>query len=309
MLPGIIAVAIVVAAIVGVLVFARVGALHGRTFVLYTSTDAARGVIPGTEVWLAGQKVGLVDEIRFRPASSDTARRVLLELEILEEYRRFIRRDSRAQIRSGGTLIGAPVVHLSPGTAAAPVVAARDTLRSLPQGDTEELASRMTAAAKQFPELIANVKRIRELASTASGADGTGRVEEAAVRLEVLQENVSRLRDGLAGGSGSVGLAMRDRQLVVRGTRAAARADSIRTLLASDRITLGRFRRDTTLLREIAAVRDELSIVGALLSEPRGSAGRLTRDRAIAQELAGVERELAALAEDIKRDPLRYLAF
>ena len=309
LLPGLVGVAVLAAMILGVLLFARVGALHGRTFVLFTATAEARGVIPGTEVWLSGQKVGLVDAIRFRQPASDTTRRVLLELEILERYRRHIRRDSKTQIRSGGTLIGAQVVHISPGTGAAPSVEQGDTLPSLPQGDAEEIASQVAAAGRQLPELLQNVRRIQQLASADQGTDGVAGREEAVIRLDVLQQNVTRLRRGIADGEGTLALAARDRELVARARRAAARADTIRTLIASEHTSLGRFRRDTTLVREIDSVRNELSIVGSLLRGAHGSAGRALHDGAIPRELAGIERELAALADDIRQHPLRYLAF
>lgn len=54
LLPGTIIVVVIAALTVAVLVYARVGRLHGDTYRLYIRTDAARGVIKGTEVWLAG---------------------------------------------------------------------------------------------------------------------------------------------------------------------------------------------------------------------------------------------------------------
>ena len=55
---------------------------------------------------------------------------------------------------------------------------------------------------------------------------------------------------------------------------AMARVDSIRRLLASNEGNLGRFRRDSTLLVEIDAVRDEVSILRALITTPSGTIGR-----------------------------------
>ena len=103
---GLISAAVIIAIVLGVLIFARVGALHGKRDQLFVLTDHAPGVLPGTEVWLAGEKIGLVNNIRFRPASTDTSRRVIIELEVLSKYFPQIRKNSHADIRPGGNLIG-----------------------------------------------------------------------------------------------------------------------------------------------------------------------------------------------------------
>src|SRR3954469_7785840 len=86
------------------LLFARVGALHGRKITLYVVTDDATGVLPGTEVWLGGKKEGLVKDVSFRPPSTDTLERVILAADFLEEALDNVRRDSYAQIKPGGSL-------------------------------------------------------------------------------------------------------------------------------------------------------------------------------------------------------------
>jgi hypothetical protein len=88
-----------------------------------------------------------------------------------------------------------------------------------------------------------------------------------------------------------------------------ARADSVRTLIFSESGTLGRFKRDSTLLRNVAEVRDEVSIVRGLLANSRGTAGRVLGDSAIFRQLAQTEVALGDLMADIKRRPLRYIAF
>src|SRR5512138_359187 len=52
---GLVSFAVLVGVGFSVLVFARVGRLHGSTFRLYALTGEARGVIRGSEVWLGGQ--------------------------------------------------------------------------------------------------------------------------------------------------------------------------------------------------------------------------------------------------------------
>ena len=76
-----------------VLRFARVGALHGETVPLYAATPHARGLLPGSEVWLDGQKVGVVRGVGFRPSYADTVAPVLLSLEVLSEALPLIRHE------------------------------------------------------------------------------------------------------------------------------------------------------------------------------------------------------------------------
>ena len=102
---------------------------------------------------------------------------------------------------------------------------------------------------------------------------------------------------------------MRDRTVMARVSSAMRGADSIRALLASEATSYGRFKRDSSLAREIASVRDEMSILRRLLAESRGTAGRMANDKAVTTALASVEQELGRTIEDIKRDPLRYVRF
>jgi len=88
-----------------------------------------------------------------------------------------------------------------------------------------------------------------------------------------------------------------------------ARADSLRLLMNSSDASLGRFRRDSTLLRTLTAVRAETDTVFALLAQSRGTAGRVLNDSALVLEVAGARRTLDALIKDVKADPFRYVAF
>ena len=307
LLPGLIAIAAIIAATAAVLVFARVGALHGDTARIYVTTEQANGLMKGADVWLAGEKVGLVADIRFRPVSVPREERLLLELELLEANIGQLRDDSYAQIRTGGSLIGAQVVYLTIGTSGAGLVEAGDTLRSEPQADTEGLASQVANASKQFPAIINNVKLLTSQLESARGTIGAFGAEDGVQQLFDVGTRAASLTTRATEGQGTIGLVMRRTDHLDRAKSAMARTDSIRALLASDQSSLGRLRRDSTLLREISKVRNEASIVGAMLAEPRGTAGRAMADSAIVRELGRVEQELSKLLRDIARDPLRFI--
>jgi phospholipid/cholesterol/gamma-HCH transport system substrate-binding protein len=308
LLPGIIIVALIAAFTVAVLVYARVGRLHGDTYRLYLLTDAARGVIKGTEVWLAGQKVGLVTEIRFAPPGRDTLARLAIELQLVEDAQGLIRRDSFGQIRSGGSLIGAPVVYITPGTSAKPALANGDTVRAKPQVDTEGLTSAVALAGRDLPIVIREAKQIRNDMRRAT-SQLTELQDNGGVSLSVVGSRAAGITQRATRGGGVIPRFMKERTVMARVSSAMGSADTIRALLASDATSYGRFKRDSSLMREIASVRDEMSILRGLIEQSRGTAGRIANDKAVTDALASVEKELGRTIEDIKRDPLRYVRF
>jgi phospholipid/cholesterol/gamma-HCH transport system substrate-binding protein len=308
LVPGVVIVAVLAAFTFSVLVFARVGRLRGDTYRLHLLTDAARGVITGTEVWLAGQKVGLVAAIRFVPPGRDTLARLAIELELVEKAQDLIRQDSFGQIRSGGSLIGAPVVYITPGTSRTPALADGDTVAAKPQVDTEGLTSAVALAGRELPAVIREAKRVRDDMRRA-----TSRLSElqdnGGVSLEVVGSRAAGITRRATSGQGVLPSLMRQRTVSARVSSAMRSVDTIRALLASDTSMLGRFKRDSTLVREIASVRDELSILRGLMAQSRGTAGRMANDEAVTGAIASVEKELARTIEDIKRDPARYVRF
>ena len=309
LIPGLIAITVIVLSTIALLMFAQVGALHGDTVMVYAATDQARGLLKGSDVWLAGQKIGIVSDIRFRPISTDPSRRLLIELELLRKHLPQLRGDSYAQIRTGGSLIGAQVVYLTTGTPTAPAVDEGDTLDAKPQGDTESVASQIASASKQFPAIINNVKLLSAQLESARGTLGAFGAEEGVEKIGRVGGRAAELTSRAIGGDGTIALIMRRNDHVVRARNAMARADSIRTLLASNHTSYGRLRRDSTLIREIASVRNEVSIVKALLANPQSTVSRARADSALVRQLGLIEREFTTLKRDITRDPLRFIGF
>lgn len=308
LVPGLIAAAVITVLVWAVLRYAQVGALRGDTLELVAPVASARGIMKGSEVWLTGVRVGKVRSVEFRSASVDTSARVIIRVDVRRQYAPMIRDDSYAQIRTGGTLIGSPVVHISTGTNAARALADGDTLKTEPQLDTEGISSQVALATRHFPEILTNVKAIGEQMGASGGTVGAimGSDRE---QLNVVAARAGALARRIGSSQGTVGLALRDGGAVGRARAAMASADTLRALLAGEGTSAGRFRRDSTLARDVRALLDEVSIVRSLLAEPRGTAGRALHDAAAYDQIARLERELAALMTDIKRRPLRYIVF
>jgi MlaD protein len=309
LLPGAIALGAVVAAALAVLLFARVGALHGDKVRLFARTARAAGIMKGSEVWLAGQRIGKVVTVRFAPPNTDTLERVILEMDVLDEYMSQLRRDTDARIRAGGTLIGAQVVYLGPGSATAPPLHPGDTIPAHPQDDFEGVTSQVAIASRQFPAIIDNVKLINQQMEVARGTIAALGLDQEGSSLHTFKHNAATLNRVVTSSNGSIGRALGESGLMARAQQTLARADSVRRLLSEGRGTFGRFQRDSTLPRAIAEVRDDVSIVRALLTEARGTAGRATADRAIAVQLSRAQQQMDSLFADMRQHPLRYIAF
>ena len=239
---GIIGAAVIGGVIVVTFLFARVGALHGKKVTLYVATDDAAGVISGTEVWLGGIKEGLVKGVSLRPPSADTLERVVVTTELLTDALPNVRRDSYAQIRAGGSLIGAVIVYIAPGTAGSPQLRDGDTVHVRHTGAIDNLAEDVGTIGPAFAALGSQVRELNAKASSPRGTIGGFRAH-GLPQMPDVSERMSRLTRG----NGTIGLA-KSTDLMGRASRAMAAADSIRTLLSSNKGSIGRFRRDSTLM-------------------------------------------------------------
>jgi ABC-type transporter Mla subunit MlaD len=309
LLPGVVMVGVILVTTAATLKYARIGRLSGDTIRYSAAFPAARNVMGGTEVWINGAKVGRVSRVSFAPVSADTTHRVVVELEVLKQYRDQIRENSVARLRTGAKLMGPTVVYITAGTPDARLVAEDGTIAAASGGDVQDVAASFGDAAREFPAIMANVKLLSSSLSSARGTIGALTTLDAPQRIEALVGNASRLGARATSGQGTIGLAMAHGELMARAKAAAAQVDSVRALLASDRTSLGRFRRDSSLMRTVADVRDELAVTSALLKSQSGTLGRFQQDSIIAVQMTEMSKQMTELFADIKRRPFRYLSF
>lgn len=292
-----------------VLRFARVGALRGPTLRVYAATAHARGVTAGSEVWLAGSKIGRVLDVGFRPPSTDSVARVLLTLEVLERARPLLRRDARVGIEAGGSFIGAPVIALTSGTPQAPPISDGDTLVALPDHDLDVVRAQVATASSEVPIIMANVRVLASQLKTAHGTLGALVGDGPPAGLARARQAAGTLTDRALNGNGTVALALGDGELSRRASRAMARASALRAAVGGREGTLGRLTSDSAFTREVLATRADLAEVARLLDQPVGTAGRLRGDAVLRQDVEAARAALDALIADLKRNPLRYINF
>ena len=306
LIPGVIALAILAAVSVSVVLFGGVGKVRGETVRIHILTDQAHGLMQGSEVWLDGQKAGAVADVGFRPASADTLHRVVIAADVREDALTGLRRDSRVSLRSGGTLIGPIVVFMESGTPGGAPLRAGDTLRTLAATSPGSIMEDLGAATRQVPAIMQDVRAIMAHTRSTEGTAGAFLTRGLpAGELQQLRGNIGALRARMSG----TGADDRVARLRQRASTAMARADSIRTLLADSGSSLGRFRRDSTLLRNIGEIADDFAALQAQIDSAPGTLSRLKSDSAIIRAIADVRAEMTLLFEDVKRRPLRYLHF
>jgi phospholipid/cholesterol/gamma-HCH transport system substrate-binding protein len=303
---GLIGAAVVAALAFGILFFARVGQLRGDVERLYVYSDDADGVLPGTEVWLSGEKVGQVKRVRFRPVTTDTLRRLAIEALIIADKMPYIRRDARVDIRPGGNLIGSPVIYISGGTSKGRQLVAGDTLVTVSNSAFKPLGVRADSLGRRLAALGDSTKKLVDLMSSPSGTMGAlskygiPGVPNASGALGNLMEKVED-------GNGTVALMMRN-DIGARLSKLMAAKDSIAALVASGNGTLGRFRNDSTLFRDIASVQAKLDSLKQRFSG-NGTVARARSDSSLTIAMAKMNAELAALMADLKKNPRRFITF
>ncbi len=304
---GIIATALIAGLIVVIFLFARVGALHGKKVTLYVLTDDATGVLSGTEVWLGGKKAGTVKAVSFRAPSADTLERLVIKSEVLMEALPNVRRDSHASIRPGGSMIGAIVVYISPGTAASAQLHDGDTVHVQHHSKIANLTTDVGRIGPSFSELAAVVKGLTTKTSQPVGTLGNFRSRGIA-HLPDVSAQMSRIAAKASSGNGTLALSARN-DLSARASHAMAAADSIRALMSSNKGSIGRFRRDSTLATKARKVLAEVDTLRALLSNPMGSIAAAHSDSALARQLARTQSLLDSLILDATKHKGRYINF
>jgi phospholipid/cholesterol/gamma-HCH transport system substrate-binding protein len=302
---GVISGAAVAAVAIGIFLFARVGALHGDRSQLVILTDHAPGVLPGTEVWLAGEKIGLVNNIGFRPVSDDTSRRVAIRADILTKFMPQVRKGAHADIRPGGNLIGSPVVYISSGTLASPEAKSGDTITTKSVGVIKDVGENVTQLVSRLTVLADSGSKALALLNSEAGAVGAF-TQEGLPRIASVGGTLSGLLRQVNSGNGSAGLISRG-DLGARFRAIMASKDSITHMMTTGNGNLGRFHRDSTLGPTIAHLKSQVDSLRGMMNNQTGGIGKLKSDSTMAREMAKVRVQLDSLMKDVKKHPRKYL--
>ncbi len=303
---GLIALIVIIAGAFSIIAFARVGSLRGDTYRAYIMADEANGILKGTQVWLQGQKVGVVTNVGFHSLPSDTLVQTVLEVQVLSEYKQYIRKDSRVEFKPGGTYLGAQVVALRIGSSSAPVLQSGDTLTRVSVIDPEERSNELTEAGQDIPRIVTSLRAIgTDLGKTQTQLGSLG---ERASGLKLVMTHVTQLEKRKDGKKGSLLLLLQNHALANAARGAITRADSLLKVMQEPN-ALKHYKSDPALRAALVSARADLDSVRTRIAREDGAAGRFEKDDALQRDMQAISEQIGRTMADFSKNPMRYSPF
>jgi hypothetical protein len=233
--------------------------------------------------------------------------RLIIRTEFLESALPSVRQDSYAQIRPSGSLIGKAILFIAAGSATSPPLHDGDTVYTRRKARVGDLESDVATVGPALNLLVEGLSELDTKLKSPLGTIGNARAR-GMPHMPEIRGHVSSMASKASQGNGTIGLATRT-HLMARASHVMAATDSIRTLMSSNKGSLGRFRRDTTLVLKAKGLLAELDTLQLLASNPVGSIAAAHPDSSLTKELSRTHVLLASLIKDIKKNPLRYINF
>lgn len=285
---------------VGLLVLAGIAALlagvawvagldvGGDGYRFHVLAPQASQVSQGSRVFLHGVDVGSVQGVRLADGG------VLLDVQVSGQVD--VPTDSRAVIKPSGFL-GSQMVELVPG-GADERLAAGDTIAGGTGRDLQSLAADLGGRTEEVLDRTARLLSDSTLRAVESGAgDLAGTLEETRRLVREERETVGRLLEELRATASNL-------------DRATAGPELERTVARLDTLTAELSRAGEGL----TASSRSLSSILAKADSGQGSLGKLVNDdrlyermTAAAENLQTASEEVAALSEDLRENPRKYL--
>lgn len=259
---------------------------------------AADGLREGSEVQLAGVRIGKVERVSLLPPDSPEEFKVEAVMAIDpvlngSPITERIRTDSNAQLIATSLLANDKTINISPGSA-----------KGSPVQENAVLPSRVGISINQLTqtgnELLEQIDRIavpaNEILTKANKGEGTlGRIinDESLYRnLDATITEMQATLNKVNNGEGTAGKLVNDPELYNNLTRTVAQLESISTDLKNGRGTAGKFLTDEALYNEAKAaisdlrtsaakingIADDFKLISSDLTAGKGTAGKFLKD-------------------------------
>jgi phospholipid/cholesterol/gamma-HCH transport system substrate-binding protein len=257
----------------------------------------ADGLRKGSEVRLAGVRIGKIDDVRLRAATDnreDPKVEASLSIDMEIDGRPatdLIRKDSTAQLGSPSLLGSDKLVNITPGTSVAEPVADGDLLPlpSTPSSSFEALTNTSTELVQQLNKLSRQFTDIAQKVNEGQGTLGRFVNDEAFYNNlnATIRDTQSVIRQ-IESGQGTAGKLINDPTLYNNITDISAQLQGIASDLRAGRGTAGKFLTDDALYNDARSTIarfnrsvDEINVIVADLRAGRGTAGKLLTDDAV----------------------------
>jgi phospholipid/cholesterol/gamma-HCH transport system substrate-binding protein len=259
---------------------------------------AADGLREGSEVQLAGVRIGKVDEVRFLPPDSPEDFKVEAVMAVDAEMNgepisERIRTDSNAQLVATSLLANDKIINISPGTAKGSPVSENSTLPSGVAISINQLTQTGNDLLQQINKLSIPANEILSRANRGEGTLGQILNDESLYRnLDATVSEMQATLDKVNRGRGTAGRLINDPELYDSLTRSVSQLEKITTDIRAGRGTAGKFVTDDALYNETRAavidlrssaakindIADDFKLISTDLKEGRGTFGKFLKD-------------------------------
>lgn len=259
---------------------------------------AADGLREGSEVQLAGVRIGKVEEVKFLPPNSPEDFKVeavmvvdaMLNDEPISER---IRTDSNAQLVATSLLANDKVINISPGTAKGAPVSENATLDSGVAISINQLTQTGNDLLQQINKLSIPANEILNRANRGEGTLGQILNDESLYKnLDATVNEMQQTLDRINSGRGTAGRLINDPALYDSLNRSVGQLEKITADIRAGRGSAGKFVTDDALYNEtreaiidlrtsaakINSIADDFKLISGDLSAGRGTFGKFLKD-------------------------------
>ena len=263
------------------------GKLHLRT-----KLADANGLRPGSEVRLAGVRIGQVDNIKLlQPQDTPNAPKVEVFFSVDSKIdgrpaTERIRTDSKAQLVSPSLLGNEMMINVTPGTAAGNAVAENAALESQTSSSITEFASSGTDLAQRLSKASDQLNEVLKRVNEGRGSVGRAFNDEALYNnLNATIRETQGVIEQIRSGQGSAGRFINDPEVYNNVATVSRQLSAIAADLRAGRGSAGKFLTDDALYNRVNAIADradrtidEIQVIVANVRSGRGTAGKLLTD-------------------------------
>lgn len=266
---------------------------------------AADGLREGSEVQLAGVRIGKVETVNLLPPDTPEDFKVEAVMAIDEEMNgrpinERIRTDSNAQLVATSLLANDKIINISPGSAKGSPVSENDILESRVAISINQLTQTGNDLLEQINKIAVPANEILNKANQGEGTLGRIVNDESLYRnldatVAETKLTVTKLQttlDKVNSGQGSAGKLLNDPALYNSLNRTVSQLESISNDLRAGRGSAGKFITDDALYNETRAaiidlrtsaakingIADDFKIISSDLTAGRGTFGKLLKD-------------------------------
>ncbi len=176
--------------VVALLLVGRDKTIFQRSIRLHSEFPDALGLRRGSNILLAGVKIGIVTEVDIVRDCT-----VLVTMKIRKKYNSYIKEDATAQIAKIG-LVGNPVIIISPGRSGLNVQSGQLIVANV-SNDTKDLIESLKGSGQNIETITKDVKKLIEETNSGEGLIGAlftdkqlaGEFKSAVMNIEVTSRN------------------------------------------------------------------------------------------------------------------------